>query len=337
MPEWHSDSRCQPLNPARSSRAASAGSTACSPTACCTTASRSGGRRSPSSALLLDLQPGPQPGPEQASIAKRHGRGVQHLQDALHLNFERSLNRFVAAHEPVAQVMNYYYATLHFVVTIGCLVWLFRAHPRIYRGARTILFATSLIALAGFYLYPLAPPRLLPQYGYVDTLLKFHTWGSLADPKIAEHSNQYAAMPSLHIGWALWCGVAIYLCARRPLGAGAGPDLPGVHPAGHRRHRQPLRHRRRRRARGVRPAARCSTCSPAAAPSSRPRSAGNCQHAEPAAGREQTACAWPATSPGSALEPAGAASPGGQQSAGRAALSRPGRRTPTRPPGGPGG
>ena len=153
--------------------------------------------------------------PEQESIAMRHGRSVQHLQDALHLNFERSLNSFVAAHEPIAQVMDYYYATLHFIVTIGCLIWLYRAHPRIYRGARTVLFATSLLALAGFYLYPLAPPRLLPQYGYIDTLLKFHTWGSLADPKVAEHSNQFAAMPSLHIGWALWCGVSIFFCARR--------------------------------------------------------------------------------------------------------------------------
>jgi hypothetical protein len=153
--------------------------------------------------------------PEQASIAMRHGRGVQHLQDALHLNFERSMNHFVADHEPIAQVMNYYYATLHFLVTIGVLVWLYRAHPRIYRGARTVIFATSLLALAGFYLYPLAPPRLLPQYGYIDTLATFHTWGSLADPKIAEHSNQFAAMPSLHIGWSLWCGVSIFLCARR--------------------------------------------------------------------------------------------------------------------------
>jgi len=152
---------------------------------------------------------------EQQSIALRHGRSVQHLQDALHLNFERSLNSFVAAHEPLAQVMDYYYATLHFIVTIGCLIWLYRAHPRIYPGARTVLFATSLLALAGFYLYPLAPPRLLPQYGYVDTLLKFHTWGSLADPKVAEHSNQFAAMPSLHIGWALWCGVSIFFCASR--------------------------------------------------------------------------------------------------------------------------
>jgi PAP2 superfamily protein len=152
--------------------------------------------------------------PEQQSIALRHGRSVQHMQDALHLNFERSLNAFVARNEPLAQVMDYYYATLHFIVTIGCLIWLYHAHSRIYRGARTVLFATSLIALAGFYLYPLAPPRLLPQYGYVDTLLKFHTWGSLADPKVAEHSNQFAAMPSLHIGWALWCAACIFFCAR---------------------------------------------------------------------------------------------------------------------------
>jgi hypothetical protein len=153
--------------------------------------------------------------PEQESIAMRHGRSVQHLQDIFHLNFERSLNGYVATREPVAQVMNYYYATLHFIVTIWVLVWLFRTHPRIYRGARTVIFATSLIALAGFYLYPLAPPRLLPNSGYVDTLLKYHTWGSLADPKVAEHSNQFAAMPSLHIGWAIWCSVAIVWCARR--------------------------------------------------------------------------------------------------------------------------
>jgi hypothetical protein len=153
--------------------------------------------------------------PDQAGIANRHGRGVQHLQAALHLNFELSINRFVAAHEPVAQVMDYYYATLHFVVTVAVLIWLFMCHPRIYRGVRTVLAGTSLIALAGFYLYPLTPPRLLPQYGYVDTLLKFHTWGSLADPKIAEHSNQFAAMPSLHIGWAVWCGAAVVFCARR--------------------------------------------------------------------------------------------------------------------------
>jgi hypothetical protein len=151
--------------------------------------------------------------PEQESIALRHGTSVQHLQDLLHLNFELSINHFVARNEWLAQIMNYYYATLHFVVTIGVLLWLFAKRPHLYRGARTVLFATSLIGLLGFYLYPLAPPRLL-HFGYVDTLVRFHTWGSFADPKIADHSNQFAAMPSLHIAWALWCGIAIFLCAR---------------------------------------------------------------------------------------------------------------------------
>ncbi|HEV7194091.1 MAG TPA: phosphatase PAP2 family protein [Jatrophihabitantaceae bacterium] len=153
--------------------------------------------------------------PEQESIALRHGRSVQHLQDTLHLNWELSINHFVGRNEWLAQVMDYYYATLHFAITIGVLVWLFVKRPHIYRGARTVLFSTTLVGLLGFFLYPLAPPRLLPQYSYVDTLLKFHTWGSLADPKVAEHSNQYAAMPSLHIAWAMWCGIAIFVVAKR--------------------------------------------------------------------------------------------------------------------------
>jgi len=153
--------------------------------------------------------------PEQASIALRHGRSIQHLQDLLHLNWELSINHFVAANEWLAQIMDYYYATLHFILTPVVMVWLFVRRSHLYRGARTVLVATTLFGLLGFYLFPTAPPRLLPEFDYVDTVLKFHTWGSLADPNIAHHSNQFAAMPSLHIGWALWCGLAIFMCARR--------------------------------------------------------------------------------------------------------------------------
>jgi hypothetical protein len=141
--------------------------------------------------------------PQQESIAIRHGFSVEHLQNALHLNFERAVNHFVAAHEWLAQTLDYYYSTLHFLITPAVMIWLFARRPHLYRGARTVLVTTTLLALLGFYLFPTAPPRLLPQFHYVDTLLKFHTWGSLADPEIAKHSNQYAAMPSLHIGWAL--------------------------------------------------------------------------------------------------------------------------------------
>lgn len=152
--------------------------------------------------------------PERVGVAMGHAEDVQRLQDRLHLSVELSFNRFVADHEPLAQVMNYYYATLHFIVTTAVLVWLFRVHPRRYSGARTALFVTSMVALIGFWLYPLAPPRLA-QAGFVDTLKVFHTWGSFATPSGAENSNQYAAMPSLHTAWALWCGLCLAVCARR--------------------------------------------------------------------------------------------------------------------------
>ena len=160
--------------------------------------------------------------PGQESIAERHGRTIQHVQDVLHLNWELSFNHFVAAREWLAQIFNYYYATMHFIMIIAVLVWLYLRRPQIYRGARTVLYATTLFGLAGFALYPLAPPRLLPQYGYIDTIVKFHTWGSWADSNVAAHSNQYAAMPSLHIGWSLFCGITIWRCARRPWVRAAG-------------------------------------------------------------------------------------------------------------------
>lgn len=153
--------------------------------------------------------------PEQASIAHRHGRSIQHLEDILHLNWELSVNHFVAANEGLAQSMDYYYATLHFIITPVVMAWLFVRRSHLYRGARTVLVTITLLGLLGFFSFPTAPPRLLPEYDYIDTVLKFHTWGSLADPDIAAHSNQFAAMPSLHIGWALWCGIAVFMCAQR--------------------------------------------------------------------------------------------------------------------------
>jgi hypothetical protein len=131
-----------------------------------------------------------------------------------HLDVERSLNHFVDHHHWLAYLCNYYYSTLHFAVTIGVLVWLYLKHPLRYRAIRSVLIITNLVALIGFWFISLAPPRMLP--GYVDTVIKFHTWGSLASPGLAAKSNQFAAMPSLHIGWSLWCALAIVAFAKRP-------------------------------------------------------------------------------------------------------------------------
>ncbi|MFD7831520.1 phosphatase PAP2 family protein [Kitasatospora sp. NPDC059803] len=153
--------------------------------------------------------------PEQASIAQKHTRWIWDLEQSLGIAVERSINHAVDSVGWLITGMNYYYATLHFIVTIGVLVWLYRRHPGRYVAARTVLFATTAIALIGFYFFPLAPPRLMTDGGFIDTVKVHGTWGSMASGPAAHVSNQYAAMPSMHIGWSMWCGLAIFYLARR--------------------------------------------------------------------------------------------------------------------------
>ncbi|MEW2518369.1 phosphatase PAP2 family protein [Actinacidiphila alni] len=147
--------------------------------------------------------------PEQERVALRHASSVWSFEGHLGLDIERSVNHSVNSVTWLIVGMNYYYATLHFVITIGVLVWLYRAHPGRYGAARLVLFVTTAIALVGFYLYPLAPPRLMTGGDFIDTVQVHHTWGSMASGNLAHVSNQYAAMPSMHIGWSLWCGITI--------------------------------------------------------------------------------------------------------------------------------
>ncbi|ONK14856.1 phosphatase PAP2 family protein [Streptomyces sp. MP131-18] len=154
--------------------------------------------------------------PTRVEQAQDHARWIWDVQDALGLAFERSVNHAIEGVTWLIVAMNYYYATLHFVVTIAVLVWLFRSHPGRYGATRLVLFATTGVALLGYYFYPLAPPRLMEGMDFIDTASVHHTWGSLSaeGSAMASVSNQYAAMPSMHIGWSLWCGVTIFVLAR---------------------------------------------------------------------------------------------------------------------------
>ncbi|MDT0306258.1 phosphatase PAP2 family protein [Streptomyces sp. DSM 44917] len=154
--------------------------------------------------------------PDRSAQAQEHARWIWDVQGALGLAFERSVNHAVEGVTWLIVSMNYYYATLHFVVTIAVLVWLFRSHPGRYGATRLVLFATTGVALLGYYFYPLAPPRLMEGMDFIDTATVHNTWGSLSaeGSTMASVSNQYAAMPSMHIGWSLWCGITICVLAR---------------------------------------------------------------------------------------------------------------------------
>ncbi|MFF8675852.1 phosphatase PAP2 family protein [Streptomyces sp. NPDC015242] len=154
--------------------------------------------------------------PEQKAEALRNADWIWQAEQRLGIAVEESVNHAVNSVTWLIIGMNYYYATLHFVVTLGVLVWLYRRHPGRYAATRLVLFATTAVALAGYYLYPLAPPRLMNGGGFVDTVMVHQTWGSMASGDLKNMSNQYAAMPSMHIGWSVWCGLTIFALATVP-------------------------------------------------------------------------------------------------------------------------
>jgi len=153
--------------------------------------------------------------PTHVGSALHRAHSLYAFERDLGIGFELGLNKAVDGVTWLVVGANYFYATMHFAVTIGVLVWLYVKHPAHYRPLRTTLYLTTIIALLGFWLMPLAPPRFLKEYGFVDTVITHHTWGSLASGDVAELSNQYAAMPSMHAGWALWCAIAVFFLAKR--------------------------------------------------------------------------------------------------------------------------
>ncbi|MFJ4555857.1 phosphatase PAP2 family protein [Streptomyces massasporeus] len=154
--------------------------------------------------------------PEQRTEALHNADWIWQVEHHLGIAVEESVNHAVNSVHWLIVGMNYYYATLHFIVTLGVLVWLYRRHPGRYAATRLVLFATTAVALVGYYLYPLAPPRLMNGGHFIDTVMVHQTWGSMASGDLKHMSNQYAAMPSMHIGWSLWCGLTIAALATVP-------------------------------------------------------------------------------------------------------------------------
>ncbi|MEO7429652.1 MAG: phosphatase PAP2 family protein, partial [Acidimicrobiales bacterium] len=140
---------------------------------------------------------------------------------------------------------NVYYGLAHFLVTLVALVWMFRRDPTRYPVLRTTLAVTTCLAVVGFAAYSLMPPRLLDdpgpfgacqiyapdapsaaapgdlsapgchRYGYVDTVARYGGWVSFGNDGMKDVSNQYAAMPSMHIGWSTWSAIVLVPLLRR--------------------------------------------------------------------------------------------------------------------------
>ena len=139
------------------------------------------------------------------------GQWIWQAERAVHLPSETAVQLAFLPHPLIVQALNLYYAGLHFVVVIACLIWVYVWHRRHYPQVRTTLVLFTAAALLVQFI-PVAPPRMLPGDGMVDTAVRYgqSVYGSVA----GFNADQLSAMPSVHVGWALLAALVIVEVSR---------------------------------------------------------------------------------------------------------------------------
>jgi len=198
---------------------------------------------------------GGDPGP-----AYEHARQIIDLEEALRLYVEPGVQQWYLdlPAQGLIRGWNVFYGLAHFLVTFTALVWLFRRDPQRYPLWRSTLALTTCVAVVGFAAYSLMPPRLLDdpgeygacqiyapdeaagwapgdphpaacdRYGYVDTVARYGGWISFGNEGMEDVSNQYAAMPSMHIGWSSWSALVLLPLVRRRWARALVVAYPGI-------------------------------------------------------------------------------------------------------------
>jgi len=149
-----------------------------------------------------------------APQADRHARELAALERSLHLFLETNVQHAAHAVPGLVDLLGLAYLTLHLAVTAGVLVWLHQRRPAAFAFVRTTLLLASGLALVGFLVYPTAPPRLAG-IGIVDTVSSSNV--DLNRGLVSSLYNPYAAVPSMHIGYALLIAASLLRYGRRRL------------------------------------------------------------------------------------------------------------------------
>jgi membrane-associated phospholipid phosphatase len=146
--------------------------------------------------------------------ALQHGQAILDFERWLHIDIERVTNVWVTSHEVLSLTASYFYQFAHVSVTLSILALCWWRRPEIYRAARNALVLTNVAGLTVFLLLPVAPPRLLPGEGFVDAVALAGFGTAHGGPVPAD---QYGALPSLHLAWAVWATViAMRMLATSP-------------------------------------------------------------------------------------------------------------------------
>jgi membrane-associated phospholipid phosphatase len=145
-----------------------------------------------------------------ADVAVRHAHDIVDLQRALGLNVEEKVQAVVVPSETMSTLFNWVYIWGHWPVIVTTLLVLALRNRTVYLRLRNGMLASGGLGLVVYTTYPVAPPRLAG-LGMVDTITERSQAYRLLQPP--QFVNQYAAMPSLHVGWDLLVGLAVLAAA----------------------------------------------------------------------------------------------------------------------------
>ena len=150
-------------------------------------------------------------------VAVANARALIHAEGHLHIFFEPGLQRAVLdGPRLIVHFADWTYWLAQFVVVLAAFVWVYLSRNRLYKHFRNAFFLANTIGVAAYLTVPLAPPRLFPDEGLVDTLRSYESL-NMHSGIVRGLANQYAAMPSLHAADALIVGVMLCAATRRPL------------------------------------------------------------------------------------------------------------------------
>ena len=152
---------------------------------------------------------------QAGGAAASHGQLIVSAERALGIFHEQAVQAALIGSDTVTDAFNAYYGGTHFLIPALVLAWLLFRHPAHYGRARTALVVTTALGFVVFWLFPVAPPRLLPaHFGIVDTLVAPDGSGNFDNAMLSSAGDVYASMPSIHVAWAVWTALALFPVVR---------------------------------------------------------------------------------------------------------------------------
>jgi hypothetical protein len=143
----------------------------------------------------------------KATAAFQHARDLIQFERTLHVFVEPSIQAWASGSHALMDFSSWLYVNAQTTITLTALVYLYVRHNRSFYFVRNMFAIAMLIALAGYALFPTAPPRFLPEWGFIDSVSDFtgvHV--NHASASMNALFNPYAAVPSMHVAFALMIG-----------------------------------------------------------------------------------------------------------------------------------